>query len=186
MREVMLTALSTVNVTSLHTALEMSEVLKDITVKSEELSSSAQVEAMSVLRDVSQSLLTISDEQDHAKETTATYLFSAMSNVLEATAKNDSDPISKRAISQTLLSAVENLQSALLIGKFPDNEPTVLVAPSATMYINRLQSDQVGSASVNVHNVNTAAFKLPSITSMNVPLDRDEALDLRASIKSFI
>ncbi|XP_040185090.1 polycystic kidney disease protein 1-like 2 [Rana temporaria] len=179
LREVMLTALSTVNVTSLHTALEMSEVLKDITVKSEELSSSAQVEAMSVLRDVSQSLLTISDEQDHAKETAATYLFSAMSNVLEATAKNDSDPISKSAISQTLLSAVENLQSALLIGKLPDNEPTVLVAPSATMYINRLQSDQVGSASVNVHNVNTAAFKLPSITSMNVPLDRDEALDLR-------
>ncbi|CAI9553188.1 unnamed protein product, partial [Staurois parvus] len=68
LREVMLTALSTVNVTSLHTALEMSEVLNDITVKSEELSSSAQVEAMSVLRDVSQSLLTISNEQDHAKE----------------------------------------------------------------------------------------------------------------------
>ncbi|CAI9553186.1 unnamed protein product, partial [Staurois parvus] len=102
-----------------------------------------------------------------------------MSNVLEATAKNDTDPISKSSVSQTLLSAVENLQSALLTGKLPDNEPTILVAPSATMYINRLQSDQVESTSVNVHSVNTAAFKLPSVTSMNVPLDRDEAVDLR-------
>nr|DBA16985.1 TPA: hypothetical protein GDO54_002506 [Pyxicephalus adspersus] len=179
LREVMLAALSTVNVTSLHTALEMSEVLKDITVKSKELSASAQVEAMTVLRDVSQSLILLSNEQDQAKETTAKYLFSAMSNVLEATANNESAPISKNAVSQTLLSAVENLQSALLIGKLPDNEPTILVAPSATMYINRLQSDQVGNTSINVLNVSTAAFKLPSITSMNFLLDKDETLDLR-------
>lgn len=43
LRELMLTTLSAVNVTSLHTALKMSEVLKEITYRSEELSSSAQV-----------------------------------------------------------------------------------------------------------------------------------------------
>ncbi|XP_068117923.1 polycystin-1-like protein 2 [Hyperolius riggenbachi] len=179
LREVMLTALSSVNVTSLHTALEMSEVLKDITMKSEELSASAQVDAISVLRDVSHSLLTVSNEQDQSKETTAKYLFSAMSNVLEATARNDSSSVSKTAVSQTLLSAVDNLQSALLVGKLPDNEPTVLVAPSATMYINRLQLDQVEDTSVNVQDISTAAFHLPSVSAMNIPLDRHEALDLR-------
>ncbi|CAH2282543.1 polycystic kidney disease 1-like 2 [Pelobates cultripes] len=42
LREIMLTTLSAVNVTSLQTALEMSEVLKDLTWRSEELSASAQ------------------------------------------------------------------------------------------------------------------------------------------------
>ncbi|KAM9302054.1 polycystin-1-like protein 2 [Gastrophryne carolinensis] len=177
LRETMLTALSAVKVTSLHAALEMSEVLNDITMKSEELSSSAQVEALSVLRDVSQSLVSLANEENQAKEITASYLFIAMSNVLDATTKNDSSPISKSAVSKNVVSTVDNLQSALLRGKLPDNEPTVLIAPSATMYINRLQSHQLEGTSVNVQDVNTAAFNLPSISSMNIPLD--EAVDLR-------
>uniref|UniRef100_A0A672TGB3 Polycystin 1 like 2/pseudo n=1 Tax=Strigops habroptila TaxID=2489341 RepID=A0A672TGB3_STRHB len=38
------------------------------------------------------------------------------------------------SVSQQLLNTVENLQSALLFGKEPDDEPTVLTTPSATMY----------------------------------------------------
>ncbi|XP_063800339.1 polycystin-1-like protein 2 [Pseudophryne corroboree] len=179
LREVMLTALSAVNVTSLHTALQMSEVLKDITLRSEELSSSAQVEAMTVLKDVSHSLLTINNEQDQTKETTANYLFNAISNVLEASARNGTDGESRSTVSQHLLSAVENLQSALLVGKVPNNEPTVLMAPTATMYINRLQSDQVEGTSVNIPDISTATFTLPSLSSLNIPLDNEEVLDLR-------
>ncbi|KAM4017468.1 polycystin-1-like protein 2 [Anomaloglossus baeobatrachus] len=179
LREVMITALSTVNVTTLHTALEMSEVLKDITMRSEELSSSAQMEAISVLRDVSQSLLTISSEQDPTKEMTANYLFNAMSNVLEASAQNGTASSSMSTMSLHLLNAVENLQSALLVGKLPDNEPMILTAPAATMYINRLQSDQVERASVNIPDVSTAAFTLPSLSSLNLPMGEVEALDLR-------
>ncbi|XP_069594519.1 polycystin-1-like protein 2 [Ranitomeya imitator] len=186
LREVMITALSAVNVTTLHTALEMSEVLKDITMRSEELSSSAQVEAISVLRDVSQSLLAISHEQDPTKEITANYLFSAMSNVLEASAQNGSassrvSPLMsvQSTVSLHLLNTVENLQSALLVGKLPDNEPMILTAPAATMYINRLQSDQVERASVNIPDSSTAAFTLPSLSSLNLPMGDAEALDLR-------
>ncbi|XP_069822091.1 polycystin-1-like protein 2 [Dendropsophus ebraccatus] len=179
LREVMITALSAVNVTTLRTALEMSEVLKDITMRSEELSSSAQVEAISVLRDVSQSLLTISNEQDATKETTANYLFNAMSNVLEASAKNGTAGSSMSTVSHHLLSAVENLQSALLVGKLPDNEPMVLMAPAATMYINRLQSDQIERTSVNIPDVSTTAFTLPSLSSLNLLMRDEEALDLR-------
>ncbi|XP_056382167.1 polycystic kidney disease protein 1-like 2 [Hyla sarda] len=179
LREVMITALSTVNVTTLHTALEMSEVMKDITMRSEELSSSAQMEAISVLRDVSQSLLTISNEQDPTKETTANYLFNAMSNVLEASAKNGTAESSMSTMSHHLLNVVENLQSALLVGKLPDNKPMVLMAPAATMYINRLQSDQAEGASVIIPDVSTAAFTLPSLSSLNLLMGDEEALDLR-------
>lgn len=45
----MLTTLSVVNVTSMQTALKMSEVLKEITYRSEELSASAQVRSKSYL-----------------------------------------------------------------------------------------------------------------------------------------
>ncbi|XP_075692927.1 polycystin-1-like protein 2 [Rhinoderma darwinii] len=179
LREVMITALSAVNVTTLHTALEMSEVLKDITMRSEELSSSAQVDAISLLRDVSQSLLTISNEQDPTKETTASHLFNAMSNVLEASAKNGTTGSSISTMSLHLLNTVENLQSALLVGKLPNNEPMVLMAPAATMYINRLQSDQVERASVNIPDVSSAAFTLPSLSSLNLQMGDEEALDLR-------
>lgn len=41
------------------------------------------------------------------------------------------------SVSHQLLSTVENLQSALLFGKAPGDEPTVLTSPSATMYMHR-------------------------------------------------
>ncbi|KAG9475124.1 hypothetical protein GDO78_003535 [Eleutherodactylus coqui] len=135
LREVMITTLSAVNVTTLHTALEMSEVLNDITMRSEELSWSAQVEAISVLRDVSQSFMTISKEQDPNKQTTANYLFNAMSNVLEASAKNGT-------------------------------------AGSSA-------SDHEERASVNIPDTSTAAFTLPLLSTLNLPMGNEEALDLR-------
>uniref|UniRef100_A0A8C5N1V4 Polycystin 1 like 2/pseudo n=1 Tax=Leptobrachium leishanense TaxID=445787 RepID=A0A8C5N1V4_9ANUR len=182
-REVMLSALSAVNVTSMQTALEMSEVLKDITWRSEELSSSAQVEASSSLKDVSGSLLTMSSESDQTRKEAANYLFHAVSNVLEATASNGSsqDPGpggAQSVVSLHLLSAVENLQSALLIGKVPDNEPIILTAPSASMYINRLQTDHMETTSVNIQDSSAAAFTLPSLTSL-LSGESDDAVDLR-------
>ncbi|KAJ7426456.1 polycystic kidney disease protein 1-like 2 [Willisornis vidua] len=135
---------------SLHTntrkeaALKMSEVLKEITYRSEELSVSAQVEASNTLKDVSASLLAVNTEDSrddqHLKEA-ANYLFNAVSNVLKSSveirAVNSSVPEAEQiSVSQQLLSTVENLQSALLFGKEPDDEPTVLTTPSATMYMH--------------------------------------------------
>uniref|UniRef100_A0ACB8EA10 Uncharacterized protein n=1 Tax=Sphaerodactylus townsendi TaxID=933632 RepID=A0ACB8EA10_9SAUR len=144
LRELMLTTLSAVNVTSMQTALKMSEVLKEITYRSEELSSSAQVEAGNTLKDVSESLLIVTPEDgedDQKRKDAASYLFNAVNNVLEATVQNGTEeasvPESKQSlVSQQLLTTVDNLQSALLIGKLPDDEPTVLTAPSVAMYIN--------------------------------------------------
>ncbi|RLW01302.1 hypothetical protein DV515_00008078, partial [Chloebia gouldiae] len=176
LRELMLTTLSAVNITSIQTALKMSEVLKEITYRSEELSVSAQVEASSTLKYVSASLLAVNTEHSRdgqeLKEA-ANYLFNAVSSVLKASveirAGNTSVPEAKQSsVSHQLLSTVENLQSALLFGKAPGDEPTVLTSPSATMYMHRLQTENMDSTSINISNSSSASFTLPPASSLNV------------------
>nr|XP_056718331.1 polycystic kidney disease protein 1-like 2 [Euleptes europaea] len=187
LREFMLTTLSAVSVTSMETALKMSEVLKEITYRSEELSSSAQVEAGNTLKDVSESLLIVNPEdgeEDQKRKDAATYLFNAVNNVLEATAQNRTEESSalqskQSSVSQKLLTTVDNLQSAFLIGKLPDDEPTVLTASSVTMYINRLQTDDVDSTSINISNSSAASFTLPSASSLSISEASDETVDIR-------
>ncbi|NWY64779.1 PK1L2 protein, partial [Erithacus rubecula] len=176
LRGQMLTTLSVVNITSMQTALKMSEVLKEITYRSEELSVSAQVEASNTLKHVSASLLAVNTEHSRdgqeLKEA-ANYLFNAVSNVLKASvenrAGNASVPEAERSsVSHQLLSTVENLQSALLFGKAPGDEPTVLTSPSATMYMHRLQTENMDSTSINISNSSSASFTLPPASSLNV------------------
>ncbi|NXJ75146.1 PK1L2 protein, partial [Trogon melanurus] len=176
LRGLMLTTLSAVNVTSMQTALQMSEVLKEITYRSEELSVSAQVEASNTLKDVSASLLAVNteDSRDNQKlKDAANYLFNAVSSVLKASVDirvaNASVPEAEQSsVSYQLLSTVENLQSALLFGKEPDDEPTVLTTPSATMYIQRLQTENMDGTSINISSSSSASFTLPPASSLSV------------------
>ncbi|KYO37872.1 hypothetical protein Y1Q_0010314 [Alligator mississippiensis] len=194
LRELMLTTLSTVNVTSMQTALKMSEVLKEITHRSEELSSSAQVEASNTLKDVSESLLRVNmedSEDDQKRKEAASYLFNAVSNVLEASVHNRTGATSppeaeKSLVSHKLLNTVENLQSAFLFGKLPDDDPVVLATPSVAMYINRLQTDSMDGTSIRVSSYTSASFTLPSASSLSVSGDDDDTLDLRASDQLFL
>ncbi|NWX49923.1 PK1L2 protein, partial [Steatornis caripensis] len=184
LRELMLTTLSAVNVTSVQTALKMSEVLKEITYRSEELSVSAQVEASNTLKDVSASLLTVNTEDsrdDQKLQDAANYLFNAVSNVLKASveirATNTSVPEAEQSsVSHQLLNTVENLQSALLFGKEPDDEPTVLTTPYATMYIHRLQTENMDGTSVNISSASSASFTLPPASSLNISGADDETM----------
>ncbi|NWV65762.1 PK1L2 protein, partial [Malurus elegans] len=187
LRGLMLTTLSVVNITSMQTALKMSEVLKEITHRSEELSVSAQVEASNTLKHVSASLLAVNTEHSRdgqeLKEA-ANYLFSAVSNVLKASveirAGNTSVPEAEQSsVSQQLLSSVENLQSALLFGKAPGDEPTVLTSPSATMYMHRLETENMESTSINIFNSSSARFTLPPASSLTVSGDDHETMDIR-------
>ncbi|KAM6380599.1 polycystin-1-like protein 3 [Pluvialis apricaria] len=187
LRGLMLTTLSAVNVTSVQTALKMSEVLKEITYRSEELSVSAQVEASNTLKDVSASLLTVNTEDsrdDQKLKDAANYLFNAVSSVLKASveirATNTSVPEAEQSsVSHQLLSTVENLQSALLFGKEPDEEPTVLTTPSATMYIHRLQTENMDGTSINISDSSSASFTLPPASSLSVSGVDDETVDIR-------
>ncbi|KAL7978824.1 hypothetical protein Chor_013313, partial [Crotalus horridus] len=192
LRELMLTTLSGVNLTSMQTALKMSEVLKEITYRSEELSYSAQVSRQPrrhFLNSGSSNpeLVDTEDGEDHLKrKEAASYLFSAVSNVLEATVQNETEESSalemaQNSVSQELITTVENLQSALLFGKLPDSEPLVLIAPSAAMYINRLQTENVNSTAIKISDSSSAAFTLPSASSLSISGDSDETVDIRAS-----
>ncbi|XP_057257928.1 polycystic kidney disease protein 1-like 3 [Pezoporus wallicus] len=187
LRGLMLTTLSAVNVTSMKTALKMSEVLKEITYRSEELSVSAQVEASNILKAVSTSLLTVNTEDsrdDQKLKDAADYLFNAVSNVLKASvgtrALNTSVPEAEQtSVSYQLLNTVENLQSALLLGKEPDGEPTVLTTPSATMYTHRLQTENMDRTSISISDSSSASFTLPSASSLSVSGVDDETVDIR-------
>ncbi|NXY82693.1 PK1L2 protein, partial [Alcedo cyanopectus] len=189
LRGLMLTTLSAVNVTSMQTALKMSEVLKEITHRTEELSVSAQVEASNTLKDISASLLTVNTEESRNNQKlkdAANYLFNAVSNVLKASveirAVNTSVPEGEQSsVSHQLLNTVENLQSALLFGKEPDEEPTVLSTPSATMYIHRLHTESMDGTSINISNSSSASFTLPPASSLSVSGVDDETVDIRAS-----
>ncbi|NXO69413.1 PK1L2 protein, partial [Phainopepla nitens] len=184
LRGLMLTTLSVVNITSMQTALKMSEVLKEITYRSEELSVSAQVEASNTLKHVSASLLAVNTEHSRGGQElkeAANYLFNAVSNVLQASveirAGNISVPEAEQsAVSHQLLSTVENLQSALLFGKAPGDEPTVLTSPSATMYTHRLLTENMDSTSINISNSSSASFTLPPASSLNVSGVDDETM----------
>ncbi|XP_030083568.2 polycystic kidney disease protein 1-like 2 [Serinus canaria] len=187
LRELMLTTLSVVNITSMQTALKMSKVLKEITYRSEELSVSAQVEASNTLKHVSASLLAVNTEHSRdAQELkeAANYLLNAVSSVLKASveirAGNTSVPEAKQSsVSHQLLSTVENLQSALLFGKAPGDEPTVLTSPSATMYMHRLQTENMDSTSINISNSSSASFTLPPASSLNISGVDGETVDIR-------
>ncbi|NWH66986.1 PK1L2 protein, partial [Geococcyx californianus] len=189
LRGLMLTTLSAVNVTSMQTALKMSEVLKEITYRSEELSVSAQVEASNTLKDVSASLLTVNTEDsrdDQKLKDAADYLFNAVSNVLKASVEirtaNTSVPEAEQSsVSHQLLNTVENLQSALLFGKEPDDEPTVLTTPSASLYIHRLQTENMDGTSINISNSSSASFTLPPASSLSVSGVDEGTVDIRAS-----
>ncbi|XP_069724828.1 polycystin-1-like protein 3 [Phaenicophaeus curvirostris] len=187
LRGQMLTTLSAVNVTSMQTVLTMSELLKEITYKTEELSVSAQVEASNALKDVSASLLSVNTEDsrdDQKLRDAANYLFNAVSNVLKASAEirsaNTSVPEAEQSsAAHQLLNTVENLQSALLFGKEPDDEPTVLTTPSASLYIHRLQTENIDGTSINISSSSSASFTLPPASSLSVLGADDETVDIR-------
>ncbi|ETE70234.1 Polycystic kidney disease protein 1-like 2, partial [Ophiophagus hannah] len=129
----------------------------------------------------------LEDGEDHLKrKEAASYLFSAVSNVLEATVQNGTEEASvpkmaQNSVSQELITTVENLQSALLFGKLPDSEPLVLTAPSVAMYINRLQTENVNSTAIKISNSSSAAFTLPSASSLSISGDSDETIRLPRS-----
>uniref|UniRef100_G3VUE5 Polycystic kidney disease protein 1-like 2 n=1 Tax=Sarcophilus harrisii TaxID=9305 RepID=G3VUE5_SARHA len=79
-----------------------------------------------------------------------------------------------------LLSALENLQSALLLGRPPRDHPIMLSIPTMSMYVNRVQPQGLDGASFHLNTSNSAVFTLPSIASLSyLGDDDDEPVDIR-------
>ncbi|XP_072487409.1 polycystin-1-like protein 2 [Notamacropus eugenii] len=188
-RELILRTLASIPADEMPLALGMAEALKDVTFRHEELSPIAQMVASHVLWNISKSLATgISSPEDgtgrQKHQMTAMHLFHAVGNVLEASRSQEPEEPLGSGTSQVivivqLLGTLENLQSALLLGRPPRDHPTMLSVPTISMYINRVQPHGLDGASFHLNMSNSAVFILPSIASFNSLGDDDEPVDIR-------
>ncbi|XP_020848314.2 polycystin-1-like protein 2 [Phascolarctos cinereus] len=186
-RELILRTLASIPADEMQLVLGMAEALKDVTFRHEELSPLAQLVASHMLRNISKSLATgMSSPEDDTvrqkRQMTAMHLFHAVGNVLEASRNQEhKEPLSSgtNQVVVQLLSALENLQSVLLLGRPPRDHPTILSVPTISMYINRVQLQGLDGASFHLNMSNSAVFTLPSIASLNSLGDDDEPVDIR-------
>ncbi|XP_016288259.2 glycine cleavage system H protein, mitochondrial isoform X1 [Monodelphis domestica] len=186
-RELLLKTLASIPVDEMQQALGMAEALKDITWRHEELSLSAQLLASHILQNVSRSLARgMSSPEDNTvrqkRQMMVTHLFHAVGNVLEASRSQEIEEPLGSGTSQVileLLSTLENLQSALLLGKPPRHHPTMLSLPTISMYINRVQPQGLDGAFFHFNISNSAAFTLPRISSLKSLGNDDEPVDIR-------
>ncbi|XP_056621432.1 polycystic kidney disease protein 1-like 2 [Triplophysa dalaica] len=147
-----------------------------LTTQGDELTDTAQLQASSVLTNLSQSLVDLSHS---AEEFSGQVLQAAMpiidgvSNILKVSSSKDE----QSEISGHLMNTVGNVQSALLAGKEVNQEPTILSTSVMGLYVNRLSVDGLQKQSFNIENSNSASFLLPSLGA-NV-LSADEPVDVR-------
>ncbi|XP_072452062.1 polycystin-1-like protein 2 [Chiloscyllium punctatum] len=185
LRETMLSNLSVVDVSSLHMAVQVSEVLKQLTYKSDELTSTSQLEASSTLLNTGKSLLTFSVEDDEDPEKriiAANTLFTVVNNVLEASVENDAQEDlamdTQKVISEKLLDTIDHLQSVVLNEAIADQEPVLMMMPSVSMYLQRLPADSTKGNSIILSDSTVTSFTLPAFQSLNIQDDMD-TIDVR-------
>ncbi|XP_038662286.1 polycystic kidney disease protein 1-like 2 [Scyliorhinus canicula] len=185
LRETMLSNLSVVDVSSLHKAVEVSEVLKQLTHRTDELTSTSQLEASSTLLNMGKSLLTLSavyDDDPEKRTIAANTLFNVVSNVLEASVENDvRDDLAtdtQRVISEKLLDTINHLQSVVLNEAIADEEPVLMTMPSVSMYLQRMPADSTDENSIILPDSTASSFTLPAFPSLNIKDDMD-TVDVR-------
>ncbi|XP_051884649.1 polycystic kidney disease protein 1-like 2 [Pristis pectinata] len=182
LRETMLSNLSVVEVSSLHRVLEVSEVLKQLTHWSDELTSTSQLEASATLLNVGKSLLTVGDEDPEKRMLATKTLFNVVNNILEASAENDEQDSmasdTQRVVSEKLLDTIDHLQIVALNGAIADEEPILMTMPSVRMYLQRLPADSMEGDSIVISDPAVASFTIPALPSLSVSNDMD-TVDVR-------
>ncbi|XP_067314223.1 polycystin-1-like protein 2 isoform X2 [Pseudorasbora parva] len=150
-------------------------VVAGLTTQGHELTGNAQLQASSLLTNLSNSLvsLTLSGEEssEHILQA-STPIIDAVSNII----KVSSNTSEQNEISSHLLNTVDNVQSALLAGKKVNQEPTILRTSVIGLYVNRISPDGLQKQPFNIQK-NSASFILPSMGSD--VLSADEPVDVR-------
>ncbi|XP_069554807.1 polycystin-1-like protein 2 [Brachyistius frenatus] len=138
-----------------------------------ELSVSAQKEASSLLANLSSSILhmSVSESEENKKEihSTATTIVEGVSNML--------DYSSNKEISDALLDALKNTQSALLMFKKTSESPTIIQQAHISVFVKRVTRKNVYTESINIPNCSCSAFSLPELPSNIFP--SEEPVDVR-------
>ncbi|XP_062923193.1 polycystin-1-like protein 2 isoform X2 [Mobula hypostoma] len=182
LRETILSKLSVVDVSSLHKVLEVSEVLKQLTHWSDELTSTSQLDASATLENVGKSLLTVGGENPKKRMEATEVLFNVVNNILEALVENDESdsmvPDTQRVVSENLLDTIDHLQIVALNDAVADEEPILMTMPSVRMFLQRLPADSMEYNSTTVSDLAAASFTLPTLPSLSMSGDID-TLDVR-------
>ncbi|XP_078256897.1 polycystin-1-like protein 2 [Rhinoraja longicauda] len=182
LREMMLSNLADVEVSSLHRVLEVSEVLKQLTHWSNELTSTSQLEASTTLQNVGVSLLTVGNEEPEKRMVATKILFNVVNNVLEARMETDGQDSmatdTQRVVSEMLLDTINHLQVVALNEAIADDEPILMTTPSVRMYLQRLPADSMDGDSIRVSDAALVSFTLPALPWLSTSGDRD-TVDVR-------
>ncbi|KAM9408292.1 LOW QUALITY PROTEIN: polycystin-1-like protein 2 [Pholidichthys leucotaenia] len=176
LREHMLTKMSAVLLDSpTNTTQEVqvtARAVAGLTQRSDELSPAAQVEAGSLLVDLSSSLNTMSvsqhSEEDEEIVHAATPIVEAASNILNVS--------SNKKVSEFLLTGINNVQSALLNNKNLNGEPAVIDSGQISVYVNRI-SETMQTLNINVLKNSSSRFSFPTLPAD--VLSPEEPVDIR-------
>ncbi|XP_035860041.1 polycystic kidney disease protein 1-like 2 [Sander lucioperca] len=177
LREKMLNIMiDTVNETPTNTPGEVQVIargLAAVVIKGTELSSSAQEEASLLFAKLSSSLLLmdVNGSEENKNETHA-----AASTIVEG-ASNILDYSSNKNISDALLLAMSNTQSALLALQQVNGGPTIIQEAHIAVFVNRVTPGSLHTESINIPNSSSPTFSLPILLSKMLP--SDEPVDVR-------
>ncbi|XP_026234452.1 polycystic kidney disease protein 1-like 2 [Anabas testudineus] len=163
LREQMLTEMTTVLLDSPTNTTEEVQVtaraVAGLTQRPDELSISAQEDAVSLLVDLSSSLNTISVNNDSGDDEevvqAATPIVEAASNILNVSFN--------KKVSDFLLTGMNNVQSALLNNKQLNGEPAIIDTDQISVYVNRVSSETMQMQDINVQKNSSSRFLFPTL-----------------------
>ncbi|XP_044072039.1 polycystic kidney disease protein 1-like 2 [Siniperca chuatsi] len=147
--------------------------LTAVVQKGTELSSSAQEEASLLFANLSTSLLhmNVNKSEENKKE-----IHFAASTIVEG-ASNILDYSSNKTISDALLVALTNTQSALLTFKDVNEGPSIIQQAHIGVFVKRVTPGSLHTESINIPNCSCPTFSLPLLPSNTFP--SDEPVDIR-------
>nr|XP_033472921.1 polycystic kidney disease protein 1-like 2 [Epinephelus lanceolatus] len=151
--------------------------LTAVVQKGTELSTSAQEEASLLFAALSSSLLhmniTNSEENINEIHTAASTIVEGISNILHYS----SSVSLQRNVSDALLLALSNTQSALLAFKDVHQRPTIIQQAHIGVFVHRVTPGSLHTESINIPNSSSPSFSLPKLPPDVLP--SDEPVDIR-------
>ncbi|XP_072516546.1 polycystin-1-like protein 2 [Salminus brasiliensis] len=180
LREQMLLHLDTaVNAAPLRNPSEVQMVagaMVSLTAQGDELTSTAQLHASSLLSNLSKSLVSLAYSNETVKDVmmqAATPLLQTASNILKVSVSAEN----QEKTTKLLLNAADSIQSAMLAGKKANQDPVIISTAQISMYVNRMSPDKLQKQSFSIENSTSASFMLPSLGSDVLP--SEEPVDVR-------
>ncbi|XP_036066155.1 polycystic kidney disease protein 1-like 2 [Oryzias melastigma] len=176
----------------------MARAVAGLTQSSDELSDVAQEEASSLLVDLSSSLNVITVNQlggDDEVLQAATPIIESASNVLNVSSSSvrpepslillnailqpsaiSNQPMClQKKVSDSLLTGIKNVQSALLNNRKMNGQPAIIDSGQISVYVNRISPDSIPMQTINGVRNSSSRFSFPSlpvdILSVEEPVD---------------